>query len=112
MNIQYSKSRIQNSKTGRDFYREEAMGARKALQATALPSWRPLRLRGSKFLLFSVCLLLAASDAQAMHISEGILPFNWAAIWFVLVAPFVGYGLYRLRKMSERTLPSSRWWGS
>ena len=36
-----------------------------------------------------------------MHISEGILPFNWAALWFALSMPFVGYGLYRLRKMSE-----------
>ena len=39
-----------------------------------------------------------------MHISEGILPFNWAAFWFVVAAPFAGYGLYRLRKMSEADL--------
>ncbi|MCL5422592.1 MAG: energy-coupling factor ABC transporter permease [Nitrospirae bacterium] len=35
-----------------------------------------------------------------MHISEGILPFNWAALWFVVAAPFVAYGLYRLKKLS------------
>lgn len=39
-----------------------------------------------------------------MHISEGILPFNWAAFWFVVAVPFAGYGLYRLRKMSEADL--------
>lgn len=39
-----------------------------------------------------------------MHISEGILPFNWAAFWFALSLPFVGYGLYRLRKMSAADL--------
>jgi cobalt/nickel transport system permease protein len=55
-------------------------------------------------LLSTSLLLLRPSAAQAMHISEGILPFDWAAVWFVLVAPFVGYGLYRLRKMSEKDL--------
>jgi cobalt/nickel transport system permease protein len=36
-----------------------------------------------------------------MHISEGILPIGWAALWFVVALPFVGYGLFRLKKMSE-----------
>lgn len=36
-----------------------------------------------------------------MHISEGILPFNWAALWFGVAAPFVAYGLYRLKKLSS-----------
>ncbi|MDP3297632.1 MAG: energy-coupling factor ABC transporter permease [Thermodesulfovibrionia bacterium] len=35
-----------------------------------------------------------------MHISEGILPFNWAALWFAVALPFVAYGLYRLKKLS------------
>lgn len=35
-----------------------------------------------------------------MHISEGLLPFNWAALWFGVAAPFVAYGLYRLKKQS------------
>ncbi|MEK6697916.1 MAG: energy-coupling factor ABC transporter permease [Nitrospirota bacterium] len=35
-----------------------------------------------------------------MHISEGILPFNWAAFWFLVALPFVAFGLYRLRKLS------------
>ncbi|MCL5023956.1 MAG: energy-coupling factor ABC transporter permease [Nitrospirae bacterium] len=35
-----------------------------------------------------------------MHISEGILPANWAAIWFLVAAPFVAYGLYQIRKRS------------
>ncbi|OGW39507.1 MAG: cobalamin biosynthesis protein CbiM, partial [Nitrospirae bacterium GWD2_57_9] len=39
-----------------------------------------------------------------MHIAEGILPFGWAALWFALSLPFVGYGLYRLRKISEADL--------
>jgi cobalt/nickel transport system permease protein len=51
-------------------------------------------------LLTTCCFLLTASDAHAMHISEGILPFGWAAVWSILAVPFVGYGLYRLKKLS------------
>jgi len=39
-----------------------------------------------------------------MHISEGILPFNWAALWSVMAAPFVAYGLHRLKKLSAGDL--------
>jgi len=35
-----------------------------------------------------------------MHISEGILPLDWAALWFLVAAPFVAFGLYRLKKLS------------
>ncbi|MBS3921471.1 MAG: energy-coupling factor ABC transporter permease [Deltaproteobacteria bacterium] len=48
-----------------------------------------------------LCCLFFANNVHAMHISEGILPFNWAALWFVLAIPFVGYGLYRLKKLSS-----------
>src|SRR5512147_113339 len=48
--------------------------------------------------------LCTAADVYAMHISEGILPFNWAALWFVVAAPFVAFGLYRLKKMSMADL--------
>ncbi len=52
-------------------------------------------------LLLTVCsLLFTAQNVHAMHISEGILPFNWAALWSIIAAPFVAYGLYRLRKLS------------
>jgi len=60
-----------------------------------------LRVKSYSILgLTAYCLLLTASDAHAMHISEGILPFNWAVLWFVIAAPFVAYGLYRLKKLS------------
>jgi len=55
-------------------------------------------------LLTASGLLLAVSDANAMHISEGILPFHWAAFWSLLAVPFVAYGLYRLRKLSAADL--------
>lgn len=44
---------------------------------------------------------VSAADAHAMHISEGILPWNWAALWFLAAAPFVAVGLHRLKKLSD-----------
>ena len=44
--------------------------------------------------------VLDPSDAQAMHITEGLLPMKWAVWWFVVAAPFVAYGLFRLKRMS------------
>jgi cobalt/nickel transport system permease protein len=44
--------------------------------------------------------LLCAEQAHAMHISEGILPFNWAVLWFLVAAPFIAWGLHRLKKVS------------
>jgi len=41
------------------------------------------------------------ANAHAMHISEGILPFDWAALWYVAAAPFVALGLYKLK--SDKT---------
>ncbi len=52
--------------------------------------------------LFTLCsLLFTASAAHAMHISEGILPFNWALLWSLLAVPFVAWGLYKLKKESS-----------
>jgi len=57
-------------------------------------------------LIYLICcgVLLSANNAFAMHISEGILPFGWAAFWFALALPFVAYGLYSLNKRSREDL--------
>ena len=47
------------------------------------------------------CLLFTIQDAHAMHISEGILPFNWALLWSAIAVPFVAWGLYKLKKLSS-----------
>ncbi|MCX8119209.1 MAG: energy-coupling factor ABC transporter permease, partial [Desulfobacterota bacterium] len=39
-----------------------------------------------------------------MHISEGILPFNWAIFWFAIAIPFIAWGLVRLKKLSSSDL--------
>ena len=46
-------------------------------------------------------LLPTVTDAYAMHISEGLLPFPWAALWSIVAAPFVAFGLCRLKKVSS-----------
>jgi cobalt/nickel transport system permease protein len=51
-------------------------------------------------LLTAYCLLLTAGEAHAMHISEGILPLNWAALWFIVALPFVAYGIKRMKVLS------------
>ena len=56
------------------------------------------------FVLAPLFYLASAKEAHAMHISEGILPFGWAAFWFVLALPFVAYGLHSLNKRSREDL--------
>jgi cobalt/nickel transport system permease protein len=43
---------------------------------------------------------LSPDTAHAMHISEGILPFSWAAFWYLLSAPFLFLGLRTLTRRS------------
>ncbi len=40
--------------------------------------------------------------AQAMHISEGILPLPWAGLWFVLAIPFIIWGLADIKKRTAK----------
>jgi cobalt/nickel transport system permease protein len=45
-----------------------------------------------------------AAPAHAMHISEGILPFNWALLWYLVAAPFLALGMRRLNTLSREDL--------
>ncbi len=45
-----------------------------------------------------VALFAIPVNAYAMHIGEGILPFDWCALWYGLSMPFVALGLYKLKK--------------
>ncbi len=55
-------------------------------------------------LILAILLLTIAAPAQAMHIAEGILPFNWAALWFGVAAPFVALGVKRLNALAKDDL--------
>ncbi len=39
--------------------------------------------------------------AEAMHITEGILPADWAGVWFLVAVPFLAWGLHDLRVRSQ-----------
>ncbi len=55
-------------------------------------------------LMVTTLLLFLASPAYAMHISEGILPFDWAVLWFAVAAPFVALGVKRLNGLAKDDL--------
>ncbi len=55
-------------------------------------------------LILTIFLLAITAPAHAMHISEGILPFGWAAFWFAVALPFVALGLKRLNDLSRDDL--------
>ncbi len=49
------------------------------------------------------CSLFFAKAAFAMHISEGILPFNWAGLWFLVAIPFLIKGIFDIKKKVSLT---------
>lgn len=53
-------------------------------------------------LLLTISLLLTMTQpAQAMHISEGLLPWKVASFWFVVALPFVAAGIYQMTKRKK-----------
>ncbi|MDP1758788.1 MAG: energy-coupling factor ABC transporter permease, partial [Thermodesulfovibrionales bacterium] len=59
-----------------------------------------MKIKSLKLKVF-ILSLFTASNAHAMHISEGILPFNWALLWSAIAVPFMAWGLYKLKKLSS-----------
>src|SRR5512136_26321 len=58
-----------------------------------------------KYIAFlAIILFLSTTPAHAMHISEGILTFSWAALWFAMAAPFLALGLGRLNSLAKEDL--------
>ncbi len=51
----------------------------------------------------AVLVLGLVLPAAAMHLSEGILPAQWAGLWFAVAIPFVAWGLRDLRSRSNLT---------
>ncbi|MDH5696279.1 MAG: energy-coupling factor ABC transporter permease, partial [Dehalococcoidia bacterium] len=46
-------------------------------------------------------LFLYPTPAYAMHIAEGILPANWAAIWYVIAIIFLVIGIIIIRRKTR-----------
>lgn len=54
--------------------------------------------------ILSIVLSLAVSSPGfAMHISEGILPMQWALLWFLVAIPFLIKGISDIKKKSKAT---------
>ena len=63
-------------------------------------------MRGFLSTIFIILILLLLPRAvYAMHITEGILPPLWAILWFIVAAPFVVIGAYKV-KHRRRSIPS------
>ena len=54
--------------------------------------------------LLAILCLLGATPAHAMHISEGILPFSWALLWYLALVPFLALGVKRLNAVARDDL--------
>lgn len=54
-------------------------------------------------LVFALGLLfLYPTPVYAMHIAEGILPANWAIVWYVIAFIFVAWGIRLIRKKTKK----------
>ncbi len=61
-----------------------------------------------KLILTVLLLITAAQPAQAMHITEGLLPWKVASFWFVVALPFVAAGIWQMtnrKKLSPTYMP-------
>ena len=54
------------------------------------------------FLLTTELVLALSQSAYAMHIAEGFLPPKWAALYFVLSAPFIVIGVKHIRQKTKK----------
>lgn len=48
-------------------------------------------------------LFIFTRAAWAMHISEGILPLKWAALWYLVAVPFLIKGIFDIKRKSKIT---------
>ncbi len=55
------------------------------------------------FVAAGLLVLGSPSPLHAMHIPEGVLPPQWAALWYLVAVPFVMWGLRDLRVRSHET---------
>ncbi|MBY6953258.1 energy-coupling factor ABC transporter permease [Clostridium botulinum] len=54
------------------------------------------------FLLTTALVLALSQSAYAMHIAEGFLPPKWAALYFILSAPFIVIGVKHIRQKTKK----------
>lgn len=62
-----------------------------------------IRLRRWILVSTGVLMLASPSAAYAMHIPEGVLPAQWAGLWYLVAIPFVVWGVRDLRARNRET---------
>lgn len=79
------------------------MKVQNAELGTQATEHRTQKIIGQNIFVWALGSLLCTlpSHAHAMHISEGILPFNWAVFWFMAALPFVVFGMRKLTMLSR-----------
>src|SRR5574337_1838068 len=63
------------------------------------------RALGLITLIFFMSFFALENVVYAMHITEGILPPRWVLTWFAVSMPFVGIGIYHVKR-KKRISPS------
>ncbi|MCF6150401.1 MAG: energy-coupling factor ABC transporter permease [Candidatus Kuenenia sp.] len=48
--------------------------------------------------VFLLVFIFSGKAAYAMHITEGILPSEWAITWFAVSVPFLAIGIYKVKR--------------
>ncbi len=71
---------------------------------TPSPTTDAIGLERARWLaaLMALALLLVPREALAMHLAEGILPLDWAALWTALAIPFVAVALHLFGQRARR----------
>lgn len=60
----------------------------------------------SKRLIYLLLLAIAPQSAFCMHIAEGFLPVPWAIGWWIVIIPFLWYGLKRIKSIVDENSKS------
>ncbi len=55
-------------------------------------------------IIFFLLFISSENAVYAMHITEGILPPKWVITWFAVAMPFVGIGIYHVKR-KKRQMP-------
>ena len=55
-------------------------------------------------IIFFLVFISSENAVYAMHITEGILPPKWVITWFAVAMPFVGIGIYHVKR-KKRQMP-------